>query len=1048
MRGTAPGKITLSTFIACLGMGLSAGCDPDSPLARPFLLPLASIDWQQRADLPNFSVSFDTSGSVNNPGRVTQINWVFGDGGGFVAGGLQIDHRYESAGPFTVTAYVFDADGFVDSLSAVVRITVPMRASDPAPATGSDTVRTDSTLTWTPGNGATMSILYLGTDAALVSQADPSTFEGEFAQATFAPADLSGGSAFFWRVDSVTAAGTVPGALWSFETAPLPGAITSPSPTDGAATIALDVILSWTAGLDAESNDVYFGTDSQAVADATTTSPEFQGNQAETEFLPADALERLTDYFWRVDQLGAGGTRKGTVLTFQTADLPGQITGPSPADGATDVRLDDMLSWTAGDTATSHDVYLGTTFDAVDQADVASPQFRDNQEGTTFEPTLAPNLTFFWRIDEHGPGGMTKGDVLEFTTAEAPTQAADLTPVDGDIEISVIPTLTWTAGDNTEEHLVFFGDDQQDVAAAGSNDETGILVATLDLAVTSYDPGAAQPLDQNTDYFWRIDERGPGGVTRGEMMSFTTRNPIRAGDPSPAIDDEDVALDATLSWTPGDQGGPPLSHDVYLGKDEHAITNATTASAVFMGNFPAATLAYAPISDLDMNTEYSWRIDERYDPNHPGVETEVAGGKVWQFTTVQNAPEKAEDPVPVHGATDVDLDTDLSWTAGAGAESHDVYFGDDLTEVTNAGPSTAGVFLGNFQAAAFALPELDPGMEHFWRIDEVNATGTTTGDVWRFTTLDVPGPITDPTPVDAAVDQSVRVQLAWTAGDGADSHDIYFGDDLTEVTNAVRSSAIFQGNQTDETFDPGELMPSTQFYWRIDEVNDAGTSTGTVLTFTTGTLPDKATGPGPADGAMDVAIDAVLSWTVGVGAGVITHDVYFGTSESVVAAATNAGAHGVFQGNQTPTTFDPGPLLPDVGYFWRIDEVGTGATRKGDVWRFRTARAPTQATLVAASGDGPADGAVGVALDPTLQWTPGTGPGTITHDVYFGTDQAEVQDATRADPEFKLTLGGNTFMPGAPVLLLPGTRYFWRIDTVDALGGTTEGEIWQFDTLP
>ena len=32
--------------------------------------------------------------------------------------------------------------------------------------------------------------------------------------------------------------------------------------------------------------------------------------------------------------------------------------------------------------------------------------------------------------------------------------------------------------------------------------------------------------------------------------------------------------------------------------------------------------------------------------------------------------------------------------------------------------------------------------------------------------------------------------------------------------------------------------------------------------------------------------------------------------------------------------------------------------------------------------------------------------------------------------------------------LNPAMRYFWRIDTVDSLGGTTRGAVWQFDTMP
>jgi rhamnogalacturonyl hydrolase YesR len=69
------------------------------------------------------------------------------------------------------------------------------------------------------------------------------------------------------------------------------------------------------------------------------------------------------------------------------------------------------LSWTAGDTATNHDVYFGTN-------PVPGPnEFRSNTTETTFIPdTLEFGTTYYWRIDEVGPGGTTTGQIWSFTT--------------------------------------------------------------------------------------------------------------------------------------------------------------------------------------------------------------------------------------------------------------------------------------------------------------------------------------------------------------------------------------------------------------------------------------------------------------------------------------------------------------------------------------------------------------------------------------------------------------------------------------------------------
>jgi len=148
-----------------------------------------------------------------------------------------------------------------------------------------------------------------------------------------------------------------------------------------------------------------------------------------------------------------------------------------------------------------------------------------------------------------------------------------------------------------------------------------------------------------------------------------------------------------------------------------------------------------------------------------------------------------------------------------------------------------------------------------------------------------------------------------------------------------------------------------------------------------------ATGPSPANGATDVAITADLSWTAGAGA--VSHDVYFGTSQTavdtagrlagdvngsgsvdiddivilaqqwldapvepyadlnddsdvdvadfaVVSADWLGSAVSVYKGNQTATSYDPGTLAVGTTYYWRIDEVHGSITEKGTVWSFTT----------------------------------------------------------------------------------------------------------------
>jgi predicted secreted protein len=95
-------------------------------------------------------------------------------------------------------------------------------------------------------------------------------------------------------------------------------------------------------------------------------------------------------------------------------------------------------------------------------------------------------------------------------------------------------------------------------------------------------------------------------------------------------------------------------------------------------------------------------------------------------------PEPATNPDPANGASNVTTTPTLSWAAGAGAESHDVYFG------TSSPPASQG----NQTATSFSPGDLALDTTYYWRIDEVNDLGTTSGDVWSFTTQASSGPST------------------------------------------------------------------------------------------------------------------------------------------------------------------------------------------------------------------------------------------------------------------------------------------------------------------
>jgi hypothetical protein len=97
---------------------------------------------------------------------------------------------------------------------------------------------------------------------------------------------------------------------------------------------------------------------------------------------------------------------------------------PSPSDGSTpDADDATPLTWSAGDSASSHEVYFGTEEDAVKNADTSDTTgiYRGSQSGTSYMPEgvewgAGP---FYWRIDENNTDEtVTKGRVWSFAVAD------------------------------------------------------------------------------------------------------------------------------------------------------------------------------------------------------------------------------------------------------------------------------------------------------------------------------------------------------------------------------------------------------------------------------------------------------------------------------------------------------------------------------------------------------------------------------------------------------------------------------------------------------
>ncbi len=183
----------------------------------------------------------------------------------------------------------------------------------------------------------------------------------------------------------------------------------------------------------------------------------------------------------------------------------------------------------------------------------------------------------------------------------------------------------------------------------------------------------------------------------------------------------------------------------------------------------------------------------------------------------------------------------------------------------------------------------------------------------------------NPDPVNGAADIALSTDICWDEAARATSYNIYFGVDAdptlvaTEVTNTCYDGM-------------GALGYTTTYFWKVEAVNDSGSASSDVWSFTTESdpaPPEIPVNPDPADGAENISMSTDICW--GAAARASSYSVYFGEAVDPPLVAENI----------TGTCFDGlGTLGFDTTYHWKVVAVNGAGSAASDIWSFTTAPAP------------------------------------------------------------------------------------------------------------
>jgi len=361
------------------------------------------------------------------------------------------------------------------------------------------------------------------------------------------------------------------------------------------------------------------------------------------------------DWWWAIDNIVVTGKWSGI-----------RASHPHPDNGAGDVAVKTVLSWTPGEyvggTSPQHRVLLSRDFNAVtDGTAVVSTQDANSYDATGH---LDFSTKYYWRIDEaNGVAGWDKGSVWSFTTeslaypvtgvtatassAQAsmgPEKTLDGSGLTGDLHGTEGTTMWLSAGAQPNwiqyqfdkvyklydlkvwnsnqliENFIGFGAKSVKIEYSADGTTWTVLNNVPEFAKA---PGMAGYAANTTVNFGGVMARyvkltinsawGGMGVTGLSEVRFSYI-PVQARGPQPADGEAGVSVDTALSWRAGREAA---SHKVYFGSDKQAVAGGTApVKAVSAASFTPEGLLFG--------NKYYWKVDEVNAVTYPG--------DVWTFT--------------------------------------------------------------------------------------------------------------------------------------------------------------------------------------------------------------------------------------------------------------------------------------------------------------------------------------------------------------------------------------------------------------------------------
>jgi subtilisin-like proprotein convertase family protein len=484
---------------------------------------------------------------------------------------------------------------------------------------------------------------------------------------------------------------------------------------------------------------------------------------------------------------------------------------------------------------------------------------------------------------------------------------------------------------------------------------------------------------------------------------------------SPANGATGVPPSTTLSW--GASNGATNYEYCFDNTNDNACSN-------WIDNNQSTSAA---ISGLSAGATYYWQVRAT---NATGV-TYAQGSSTSFWSMSTGLPPGAFNlSSPSNNATGQSLSPTLSWTASSGATTYEYCFDTTANGACNSSWFSVGT------ATSVVLNNLSSNTSYSWLVRSINASGAATyaggspTAFWNFTTVGAPGAFSHSSPANGAAGQSLTPALSWTAANGASSYEY-----CVDTTNDGACSAwTSTGGATSANL--SGLTAGTTYYWQVRANNTGGTtyaegSSSSHWSFATVLVPGPFGHSTPSNGATGQAVNPTISWSASTGAA--SYEYCYDTTNNNACNASWISA-----GSATSAALSG--LAGGTTYYWQVRAINAVGTTYAEAnasafWSFGTVAAPGAFTHST-----PANGASGVALNPTLDWSSSSGATGYEYCIDTTNDSA-CSNWTSSGANSTASVSG----------LTAGTTYYWHV-RANGTGGSTYAEgaatsFWSFTTL-